>query len=65
MPTLNALWQNEIKKDVDEEWLEGRLVNWNHAFAIVDWFKGGNFKVEVVEIINGKTSLWGELIDGK
>ena len=49
---------------LDEEWLEGRLVNWNHAFAIVDWFKGGNFKVEVIEIINGTTSLWGEFING-
>ena len=44
--------------------LRGNLHNWNHGFAIVDWFKGGNFKVEVVEIIDGKTSLWGKLIDG-
>ena len=46
------------------EWLRGNLHNWNHGFAIVDWFQGGNFKVEVVEIIDGKTSLWGKLIDG-
>ena len=62
-----SAWSMGCLKDMslDEEWLEGRLVNWNHAFAIVDWFKGGNFKVEVVEIINGVTSLWGELIDGR
>ena len=43
-------------------WLRNRLHNWNHAFAIVDWFRGGNFKVEVVEIIKGKTTVWGNEI---
>jgi hypothetical protein len=53
-------------KDIekDEDWLGGRLTNWNHGFAIIDWFKGGNFKVEVVEIIKGITTIWGEYIDG-
>ena len=46
------------------EWLRGRLHNWSHAFGIVDWFTNGDFKVEVVEIHNGKTSVWGKLIDG-
>ena len=27
-------------------------------------YRGGNFTVHVVQIIKGKTSLWGELIDG-
>ena len=60
-------WSLGCLKDIeaDEDWLGGRLTNWNHAFAIIDWFKGGNFKVEVVEIIKGKTTLWGELINGK
>ena len=59
-------WSLGCLKDIeaDEDWLGGRLTNWNHAFAIVDWFKGGNFKVEVVEIIKGKTTLWGESIVG-
>ena len=48
----------------DEDWLSGRLTNWNHAFAIVDFYSDGDYKVEVVEIINGKTSLWGEALDG-
>ena len=53
-------------KDIenDEDWLGGKLTNWNHAFAIIDWFRGGNFKVEVVEIIKGKTTLWGKVIRG-
>ena len=45
-------------------WLGGREHNWSHAFAIVDFFKGGLFTVHVIQIINGKTSLWGELIEG-
>ena len=59
-------WSLGCLKDIenDEDWLGGRLTNWNHAFAIIDFFKGGNFKIEVVEIIKGITSLWGELIDG-
>ena len=48
----------------NNKWLKGRLHNWGHAFAIVDWFSNGEFKVEVVEIIDGKTTVWGELIDG-
>lgn len=45
------------------KWLKGKPHNWNHAFAIVDWFKGGNFKVEVIEIYDGKTTVWGNEIN--
>jgi len=64
--TISA-WSLGCLKDIeaDEDWLSGRLTNWNHAFAIIDFYKNGDYKVEVVEIINGKTSLWGQLIDGK
>ena len=48
----------------DEDWLSGRLTNWNHAFAVIDFFSNGDYKVEVVEIIDGKTTLWGEVLDG-
>ena len=41
-------------KSSKNKWLRGNLHNWNHAFAIVDFFKNGDFKVEVIEIINGK-----------
>ena len=63
--TISA-WSLVCLKDIeaDEDWLMGRLTNWNHAFAIIDFYKGGNYKVEIVEIIKGKTSLWGEEIDG-
>lgn len=60
-----SAWSMGCLKDMSPEknrWLKGRLHNWNHAFAIIDWFKNGDFKVEVVEIIDGKTTLWGNLI---
>ena len=61
----NAAWSMGCLKDMSRDknqWLRGRPHNWNHAFAIVDWFHGGNFKVEVIEIYNGKTTVWGNEI---
>ena len=49
----------------ENKWLKGRLVNWNHAFGIIDWFENGDFKVEIIEIINGRTTLWGKQIKGE
>ncbi|MAG59905.1 hypothetical protein CMO96_03910, partial [Candidatus Woesebacteria bacterium] len=60
-------WSMGCLKKMDaenNEWLSGRLVNWGHAFAIVDLWENGNFKVEVVEIVNGKTTVWGQAING-
>lgn len=50
--------------DQENEWLGNRKHNWSHAFAIVDFFESGYFTVHVINIIKGKTSLWGEVIDG-
>ena len=63
--TIGA-WSMGCLKDMSRDqnrWLRGRLHNWQHAFGIVDWFSNGNFKIEVVEIIKGVTSLWGEIIE--
>ena len=64
--TISA-WSMGCLKDIekDEDWLAGRLTNWNHGFAIIDWFKGGNFVVNVVEIVNGQATVWGKYLDGK
>lgn len=64
--TISA-WSMGCLKDIeaDEDWLSGRLTNWNHGFAVINWFKGGDYTVEVVEIINGKTTLWGNVLTGK
>ena len=46
------------------QWLGHRKINWAHAFAVVDYFDKGLFTVHVINIIEGKTSLWGKLIEG-
>ena len=63
-----SAWSIGCLKDMSgkkNEWLGGRQINWSHAFAIVDYFENGYFTVHVLQIINGKTSLWGELLIGR
>ena len=60
-----SAWSLGCLKDMRPEknsWLRGRLHNWNHAVGVVDWFANGNFKIEVIEIIKGVTSVWGKVI---
>ena len=62
-----SAWSLGCLKDMRPEkntWLRGRLTNWNHAVAIVDFFKNGNFTVQIVEIVKGKTVLNGEELIG-
>ena len=62
-----AAWSIGCLKDMSpkaNDWLDNRSINWAHAFAIVDYYKRGLFTVHIIQIINGKTSLWGELIEG-
>ena len=62
-----SAWSIGCLKDMgpkSNEWLANRRINWAHAFAIVDFYARGLFTVHIIQIINGKTSLWGELIDG-
>ena len=54
-------------KDMGAEknaWLGGRPNNWQQAFAIVDFYDKGKFTVDIVQIIEGKAMVWGNLIDG-
>ena len=60
-------WSLGCLKDMSHEankWLGRREINWGHAFAIVDFYDEGNFTVDVVQIIDGKATVWGQLIDG-
>ena len=62
-----SAWSIGCLKDMSQEqnlWLGGRNHNWSRAFAIVDFYENGLFTVHVIQIINGKTYLWGEVIDG-
>jgi len=67
MDGQKSAWSIGCLKDMSDEensWLGYRKINWSHAFAIVDFFENGYFTVHVIQIIKGKTSLWGEIIDG-
>ena len=67
MDGAKSAWSIGCLKDMRmeaNEWLGNRRINWAHAFAIVDFFKGGHFTVHIIQIINGRKSLWGELIEG-
>jgi hypothetical protein len=46
------------------KWLKGRNVNWGQCFAIVDWNEDGTFRADIIDITDGRTFLWGKLIDG-
>ena len=63
-----AAWSIGCLKDMRADsnaWLKNRITNWGHAFAIIDYYGDqGDFTVDVVQIINGRTSIWGTLIDG-
>lgn len=53
-----------LRYDEGNEWLGRRPVNWGHAFAIVDYWDGGHFNVQVHRIIDGKCVVNGEIVDG-
>ena len=55
---------NDMRYEASNQWLGRRRVNWGHCFGIVDFFSGGNFTVDVVRVTGGKSTGWGELIDG-
>jgi len=62
-----SAWSIGCLKDMSPAangWLDNRNHNWSHAFAIVDFYDKGHFTVHVIQIIDGMTSLWGELIKG-
>ena len=64
--TISA-WSLGCLKDMRAEkntWLRGRLHNWNHAVAVVDFCKNGNFAVQIVEIVKGKAVFNGEELIG-
>ena len=63
-----AAWSIGCLKDMsseENEWLNHRKINWAHAFAIVDYYGDeGDFTVNVIQIIDGRCSIWGQMLDG-
>ena len=67
MDGVKSAWSIGCLKDMSDEgnsFLGNRKHNWSHAFSIVDFFEKGYFTVHVIQIIKGKTSLGGEILDG-
>lgn len=63
--TISA-WSIGCLKDMSKhanKWLGGQQVNWKHALAIVEFY-GSKFFVRIVEIVDGKCSLDGKLLEG-
>ncbi|MBC8552251.1 MAG: hypothetical protein H8D23_21685 [Candidatus Brocadiales bacterium] len=63
-----SAWSIGCGKDMSAQanpWLKGKLNNWHHAFAVVDYFGEGRFTVHTIMVIDGQCSLWGHLISGK
>jgi predicted phosphodiesterase len=61
-------WSMGCLKDMSPEankWLRGRLTRWSHAFGIVTWFCGGNFQLDVIDIVNGRSNVWGKVLVAK
>lgn len=64
---VKSAWSIGCLKDMSSEankWLKNRQHNWAHCFAIVDFYNGDYFTVHTVVIVDGMTSLWGEIIEG-
>ena len=62
-----SAWSIGCLKDMSSEaneWLGNRKVNWAHAFAVVDYYTDERFTVHVINIVDGVTSLWGEVLNG-
>ena len=60
-------WALGCLKDMSREknrWLKGKLHNWKHCFGIVYFYPNGNFRLETVDIVKGKTVLWGKELEG-
>ena len=63
-----AAWSMGCLKDMSpkkNEWLKGRLHNWNHCFGIVTFFDSpkGNFQMEQIEIVKGQCTIWGKIFN--
>jgi len=62
-----SAWSIGCLKDMTAEanaWLGNRQHNWQLGFAIVNFYDRKNFNVNLCTIIDGKTVVDGELIDG-
>ena len=67
MDGVKSAWSIGCLKDMSadaNEWLGNRKHNWQHAFAIVDFHKNGNFNVTVHQIVDGVSTVDGKVLRG-
>ena len=50
---------------MEKDFLKNRQTNWTHNVGLLDIFDDGNFNLNVLTIINGKTSYNGKIINGQ
>jgi len=44
------------------DWLNYQPTNWKHAFAVVSMLPGRTHTVDIIEIVNGRCAVWGQMI---
>ena len=62
---VKSAWSIGCLKDMSSEaneWLANRRHNWQHAFAVVDFHKNGNFNVTIHQIVDGVSTVDGKVL---
>ena len=59
-----TLWNSNIKKKPTVKYEKNIFKSRLMYDVLQDFYKNGLFTVHIIQIINGQTALWGELIDG-
>jgi len=68
MEGVKSAWSIGCLKDMRSEanaWLGNRQHNWQHAFAVVDFHNNKNFNVTVHQIVNGVSTVDGQVLRAK
>ncbi len=63
-----SAWSLGCIKDLSlakNKWLKGKPNNWQHCFGVVYFYSNGEFVLNVIDIVNGRSSVWGQTIVSK
>lgn len=63
--TSHMAWANGCLCNMNPAYLRNKPQNWNHSFAVVYTWPGGDFQVDIVRIQNGRCVVHGKEIIGK
>ncbi len=59
---VHGAWSIGCLCKMNKPFLKGRPTNWSHNFAVVHVEGGGDFSVDVIDILNGRAWVWGERV---